>query len=209
MVDFLDIILKLIAAIAALIGGLWALTKYVIERGLVPAAELDLECDIVGEKDELKIIEITVHIFNKASSVLVAEEIRLILKCICKEDTTHIYDDERKFGRLQFPHSLSRDLTENRENTEIETLKLVPHDTFVQPNVDQKYSFVTAISNDVEFIHVHAEFQYAQKPKAVQDVVLRISRKIGLIQYSLQHIYKPHTIQKAFSVMSSDTLPNE
>ena len=219
MIDFFDFVLRFTAATAAVIGGIWALSKHIIERGLVPAAELDLDCEIVGRKkgghpnndlnrkSDLKIVELTVHIHNKGSAVLIAKEVGLVVKCLRREDTVQMYTDERKFGRLQFPHPLSDEITASKKSREKRPVRLVPHNTFVQPSVNQKYSFVTAMSNDVEFIHVHAEFQYAQKPKKLQNFILRLSRTIGLIQYSLHHIYQPHTIQKVFNVKSEDSKP--
>jgi len=209
MIDFLGIFIKFIATIGVMIGGLWAFTKYVIERGLVPPAELDLVCEVIGEKEEHKIIELTVHILNKGSSVLVAKNIRLILKAICTDNTPSLYEDGRKLGRLRFPISLSKELAKKQNNEERDAFTLVPHNTFVQPNVDQKYSFVTSISGNVEYLHAHAEFQYAQKPKAIQSGILWLSRQIGLIQYSLQHIYMPHTVQRVFNVKISPYKPNQ
>ncbi len=209
MIEILNFSLKLIAAIAALIGGFWALTRYVIERGLVPAAELDVESDVIGEKSDNKIIEITVHIINKGSSVLVAKDIRLVLKTIDAKDDTVLYSDEKKYGRLKFPNPLNKVVEEEaKQQKSIVPFLLVPHDTFVQPGVDQKYSFVTTISNTAEFVLVHAEFKYAQKPKAIQNAVLKISRTTGLIQYSLEHIYSAHTVQRAFNVKSPVNTPD-
>lgn len=213
MIDIFDFLMRLVAFLAALFGGLWALTTYIIERGLVPAAELDLSCEVVGKKSgtlktsgesnsgDFNIVEITIHIHNKGAAVLIANNIGLIVKYLTREDGLKLYTDERKFGRLQFPHSLGHEITRKKNYQGQRPFKLVPHDTFVQPNVNQKYSFVTVVGADVEFIHVHGEFQYAQKPLKIQTLLLRVSRKIGLIQYSLHHIYQPHTIQKVFTLI--------
>lgn len=202
----LDTLLSLFTLLAGLIAGLWAYTKYVVERGLAPAAELGLDCSIIGEKESKKIIEVTIHLFNKGSSTLVAKDIQLKLKTICKGDALMLYRDEKKFGRLRFDHSLSEDLA-GLENNVREAFLLVPHDTFVQPGVDQEYPFVTTIDSDVELLFAHAEFEYAQKPKNVQKMILWISRQLGLIQYSLHHIYKPHTVQRVFNVTDSASTP--
>lgn len=198
----LDILLSLFTLLAGLIAGLWAYTKYIIERGLVPAAELELDCTVIGEKESKRIIEVAIHLFNKGSSTLVAKNIQLMLKSICKEDALELYKDKKKFGRLRFQHSLSENLTGQKNNYHA-AFRLVPHDTFVQPGVDQEYPFVTTIDSDVEFLFAHAEFEYAQKPKPLQKVILWISRQLGLIQYSLHHIYKPHTVQRVFNVKAS------
>ncbi|MCP4343211.1 MAG: hypothetical protein GY799_31140 [Desulfobulbaceae bacterium] len=198
--DILDPILKLLGVLIAGIGGLWGLTKYIIERGLVPAAELDIECDFLGEKEDQNIIELTFYIINKGNSVLVVEKIRLKLKTLQSKDRLSLYNDTKKLGRLIFPHSVSKSLAPDEEK---DSFLLVPHDTFVQPGVVQQYSFITTVDKSTEFLHAHAEFRYAQKPLAIQNAILKVSRKMGLIQYSLKHIYEPHTIQKGFNVTTS------
>jgi len=196
----MDVFLKFIATLGVAVGGLWALTKYVIEKGLVPAADLDLACNVLGEKEGKKIIEFTVHLVNKGSSIIVANDIRLVLKTINTKDHLSVYRDERKLGRLKFPNSLCKELTKDSEHKECEAFTLVPFATFIQPAVDQKYSFVTTVSGDVEFVHAHAEFHCAQEPNVLQKKLIWISRKVGLMRYSLEHIDKPHTAQRAFSV---------
>jgi len=201
--EILTFSLQFVATIAALIGGLWALTKYVIERGLVPAANLAIECEVIGEKSETAIIEMTVHIINLGSSVLVAKNIQLTLKTINSKDDLALYEDHKKYGRLRFSNTLNKVIETGGGKRKLEPFILVPWDTFVQPGVDQKYSFVTTVSKEAEFLHAHAQFQYAQKPKTIQKAVLKVSRGIGLIQYSLEHIFSPHTIQRAFNLKSS------
>jgi len=205
---FSDIILNFITIFAVLIGGLWALTTYVIERGLTPAAELYLDCNVIGEKKEDKIIEVTVHILNKATSTLVAKDIQLEMKTICTSDTLSLYSDEKKRGRLKFPNLLGKDLANKNDGNKTDkdnekkgnAFTLVPHNTFVQANVDQSYPFVTTITKEVEFLFIKSKFKYGQQPISIQRKIIWISRKIGLMQHPLQHIDKPHTVERAFNV---------
>jgi len=83
------------------------------------------------KKEDHKIIEVTVHILNKGSSILVAKNVRLILKTICTGNTPSRYEDDRKLDRLKFPTLLSKDLTKKQKNKESEPFTLVPHDTFI------------------------------------------------------------------------------
>ena len=74
------------------------------------------------------------------------------------------------------------------------------YDTFVQPGVDQIYTFVTAVPDNADCILAWASFEYAQTPSAYQNLILRLSRKLGLVQYSLQHVGEPHTLERAFGL---------
>lgn len=47
---------------------------------------------------------------------------------------------------------------------------------------------------------VKASFEYAQKPRPFQYGIYRISRALGLIHYTLQHVNEPHTVERAFSL---------
>jgi hypothetical protein len=77
---------------------------------------------------------------------------------------------------------------------------LLKYDTFVQPGVDQIYTFATSLPESSRYLLTWASFEYAQKPHRMQSVILTISRRLGLIQYSLQHATEPHKIERIFRI---------
>ena len=72
--------------------------------------------------------------------------------------------------------------------------------TFVQPGVNQKYTFVTAIEEDISFLHVTAMFDYVVRFKRISRFFLNTSKLLGLIQFDLESIDQPHSVERAFNV---------
>lgn len=81
------------------------------------------------------------------------------------------------------------------ENQKHRGFLVLEQDTFVQAGVDQIYTFVTMVPEDTICCLIWCSFQYAQEPKKWQKTVSKISRKIGLIQYNLEHVQIPHTVE--------------
>jgi hypothetical protein len=77
---------------------------------------------------------------------------------------------------------------------------VVPYDTFVQPGVEQIYSFVTALPPEASYLLARATFRYQLRPSPMQKGILWVSRKMGILQYSLHHVSEPHTIEKSFRI---------
>jgi hypothetical protein len=65
-------IFNILAIFAGLLGGLWAYTKYVIERGLLPPIQFDIECKFVGYIEDSMILNIGIHLKNVGTATLVA-----------------------------------------------------------------------------------------------------------------------------------------
>ncbi len=216
-------ILNILAIFAGILGGLWAYTKYVIERGFLPAAQFDIECTLMGYIEQNMVLDIGIRLKNTGSALLVARWIFLDV-LYTKEDGKEVdyFMDNRRVGCLLFPHSLVKDLCVDSNllvtniiqelkatgrkplprpmQDSVRGLPVLPYDTFVQPNVDQRYSFVTKLPKDAKFALVRASFEYAQKPKLFQNGIYRLSRTLGLIHYSLQHVNRPHTVERAFAL---------
>jgi hypothetical protein len=116
---------------------------------------------------------------------------------------------------LKFPNSLIKDekidasnlipikIRENKEQFDLWNKKkrkdrgflVLEHDTFVQAGVDQVYTFVTMVPKDTLCFLTRCSFQYAQNLSNWQNRVSIISRKLGLIQFTLKHAQKPHTVE--------------
>jgi hypothetical protein len=75
---------------------------------------------------------------------------------------------------------------------------ILEEDTFVQAGIDQDYTFVTTVPLDTLCFLTWCSFQYAQNPSELQKIVLKISKVLGLLQYSLDHAVVPHTIEDVF-----------
>jgi hypothetical protein len=207
---WVTIIVQVIVLIVGLIGALWAYTKFVLERGLLPPVQFTVEATTVGSSAGATLIEILVHLKNVGSATLVARNIRLDIRYNGNDDELTVFDDpgDPRFGRAVFAHSLRKELA-SRANSEpvaratgdgTRGFLVLRHHTFVQPGVDQVYTFATSLPESSRYLLVWASFEYEPRPHSIQSVILTTSRRLGLIQYSLQHATEPHTIERVFRI---------
>lgn len=220
MGESIQILTGLVSLVASFILALWAYTKFVIERGLLPPVQFDIECRSLDIVKDQRIIEVLIHLKNLGSATLVAQNIRLDIKYLESGDVApKLFSEGKLAGRLDFPRSLIKKLRvspddlappvhpskpDTKTHGKQRGFSVMPYDTIVRPAVDQLYTFVTAIPADAAILLAWSSFQYAQRPSKLQNIVLRISRSLGLIQYSLQHIHEPHKVERAFSFPIDD-----
>jgi hypothetical protein len=200
---WLDVSLKIAAILSISIGGLWAWSKYIIERGLIPPVDFSIDYNIVGTNPQKHLIEILLLLKNLGNSTLVAKDVKLRVKYLNQNDEIDVFrcNEDVKFGRVNFSNPLSKDFScAEKSESKISKFTILKYSSIVQPGVKQIYSFVTALPSDVVYILLRGEFKYAQKPKILQKVILFISRRLGLINWSLHHISKPHTIERCFRI---------
>lgn len=204
--DLTNVVLNILTIIAGLLGGLWVYAKYIIERGFVPASQLDIECNKIGVVNENAILDVAIHINNVGTSTLVARNITLDIRYILDNDVQlQFMNNPRALGRLCFPHSLRKEVATSSQSQLAHKVRtstrgwiVIPHDTFVQPGVDQRYGFTTKVPSTAKCVLIYAAFEYAQKPWHFQKLIYGMSRRFGLVSYSLHHIDKDHDVERAF-----------
>ena len=218
--SWIEVIQGTITIAAMLIGGFWAWSKCVVERGLMPPSQMDLEFRTIGSSESATIVEIAVRLHNKGSSALVVSDLLVRLRFLDDNDDIQVIDKPEKttFGRVSFPHAhvLNGIGAEERvihagahghdSLLGHGEFLIVRHHTFVQPGVEQLYTFVTALPRTSSYVLALASFRYEVHPSKMQLWVLRISRKVGMIQYSLEHVNEPHTIERSFKIDSVGTV---
>jgi hypothetical protein len=204
-----ELIWKVVAgvftAVAASLAGLWAYSRFVLERGLLPATQFTIDCSTLSVSERGVVIEVTLRLKNLGTAALIVRDLRLDLRYLTASDALSRFGEIGKptFGRLQFAHSAWHDLRSQRPENEPRGTRIVEHDTFVQPGVDQPYAFITSLPASANLLLVWASFGYAQRPSPLQERIVRLSRRMGLLQYSLDHVSKPHTTERAFRVGST------
>lgn len=200
---WLGLLSSAVALSAGLVAALWAYTKYVLERGLLPPAQFDVDCKFVGLQGDKKLLEILVHLKNLGTSTLITSDVRVDVLYLDDADKPSLFEDPTRptFGRLRFPRSLRKELRQDEEAGNRRGMRVVPYDTFVQPGVDQVYTLITAIPESTIYVLIWSSFQYAQHPTLISRFVLFLSRQLGLLQYSLGHVSRPHTIERVFRVV--------
>jgi len=226
--SWIGVVASLSALIVGLVTALWAYSKFVIERGLLPPVQFWLECKDLGTRGDKTLLEISIHLKNVGNSTLIATKLRADLRYLEKDENLELSLDPdlyARFGRAIFKGSLTKDLLDradlpavpepppkqvkvrrsqkkSQEQERKRGLSVMPHDTFVQSHVDQVYPFVTAIPSSTSHVLVWSSFRYAQRPRPLQKVILWVSRKLGLIQFTLEHVTEPHTTERVFELGS-------
>ena len=59
---WVDIVSGIITLVAGLVVALWAYTRFVLERGLLPSIQFDIDCTVVGRQRGHIILEIAPHL---------------------------------------------------------------------------------------------------------------------------------------------------
>ena len=222
--SWITIVLQIVGLVVIAIGGLWAYSKYVCERGLFAPTQITVEAASVGSVAGATILEVLLHLKNVGSSTLIAHNIRMDIRYLNRDDNIETFDDvtDFRFGRMFFKHSLRENFLAERVEDSIgqpyhsdeakhprrsqdlgrvrRGFLLLDYATFVQAGVDQVYDFTTRIPDTCRYVLVWASFEYAQKPRPLQVAILAFSRRLGLIQYTLQHATIPHTVERVFKV---------
>lgn len=180
--------------------------------------------ETTGVHQDRKIIEFVLRLKNVGNSPLIVKNLRFDLHYLTQSEHAKLFDCGHGWiGKLYFPGSLYDDIVQEKisavhsktiatthlgmdqvENTagkETRGFPVLPHDTFVLPGVDQAYTFTTVVSPSTAYVLAWASFEYGVKLKNLHANVLRFGRCLGLIQYSLTHVNKPHTCERIFKVI--------
>ena len=208
-----DVLTGVLTLVAGTLAALWAYAKFVLERGFLPPAQLDIDCNVIGAQHDQVVLEVLLRLKNLGSSTLIAENVRVDVRYLEDSDQARLISDptKRSYGKLEFPHRLKTLLggsvattdpkpSPAAKSSEERGIRLIRHDTFVQPAVDQAYPLITAVPKQATFVLVWASFEYAQVPSLPQRVVLRVCRALGMVQFTLKHVTEPHTAERAFRV---------
>lgn len=275
-------VLTFISGIATLLGGvivgfggaLWAYTRFVVERGLLPPSQFDVGCKRVGQRGDRQILEVALRIANRGSSTLIVADLHVDLRYATKADDEAAREEilfrnarDRNFGSVRYPRSLlahdlgfcgrivagkegdllkveeqvvrvgkehvvavrrkAKDADETKAADEAKAayetevvvgtkadplsgdrprqkgdrgLPVLRHDTFVQPGVEQTYTLITALPRDATQVLVFGSFRYEVRPVWLHRAALAVARKLGMVQFTLDHVTKPHTAQRAFDL---------
>lgn len=144
-----EIVEKSVTSLAVLVGGGWALWKFVIQRESHAKIEFDLELNVLGGQAGKLIVEVVAKVTNKGL-------VRHWLEDFC-------------FDLLYLPHNAAVVLGDQRINKQvlfqpvIKKRYWIPPDwlaTFIDPGVCQRYTYVAAAPADARFLLVFAKFKY-------------------------------------------------
>jgi hypothetical protein len=272
---WLEIISGFGILIVGILTALWAYTKFILERGFLPPAQLEVDCKNIGVQANKILVEVTIRIKNLGTSALVVknlkvdhirylehtdgvdnftlsdvfEEIQKSKKRIIGQlqkpkrergKRNWVLESAAKTGRLRVSRSLGKELwldkvtfnesylnapyyyspdmahkrwpfrvnpSKKQYPRTADFFRILGYDTFVQPKVEQVYTFITSLPMAATYILVKCFFNYGQYPSKSQRIIISVTRKLGLIQYSLTHATEPHTIERIFGLTEVSSKP--
>src|SRR5512143_1711226 len=116
--QWLEVASGTFALLAGLVAALWAYIKFILERGLLPPVQFDVDCRTVGRQADKTVLEILLHLKNLGNATLVATNLRVDVRYLEATGAVNLFNvpADRKFGRLAFPGSLKRDLISSAGN---------------------------------------------------------------------------------------------
>ncbi|GIG20014.1 hypothetical protein Cch01nite_07380 [Cellulomonas chitinilytica] len=206
------LVFQLVALVVVAVGALWAYTRYALERGLLAPATFDVDVVALGsdraDAHDRRVVVAVLTLHNHGTSTLVLTNLRVDLRYLSAGAPIVLGTDPSHplFGRVLFTGSVRRDVEPAAPAVDRaggttgpgrtgRGFRLLEHDTFVQAGVDQTYRFATSVPADARYVLAWGSFEYAQRPDRPQRALLRLSRRLGLIQYSLTHVVEPHTAE--------------
>jgi hypothetical protein len=153
--EILKIILdKGLLALLAVVVGFW-LKKWqedrirTAERHLVPRAQLDVKCKFYGPQKGEFLVEVSMLVKNKGNTRRKFKSVRIRLRGISGGEELTFWDPQRK-GRADFPLLLVKD--------DLLLGSTGEYYYYVEPGVDQVFTYVTKIPETVRYALCHVKF---------------------------------------------------
>ncbi|MDO7174148.1 hypothetical protein [Mariniflexile sp. AS56] len=123
--------------------------------------EFSLYCNFFGPEDGQFLTEVNLMAENKGNRLQLFPEIMLRIRGIKKNESLSLYG---KLQNVNFPHKVLEEINIiDKENLNF---------YFVEPHVNQRFTFTTLIPEEFKFICVHATFHYDEAtPHTVEKII--------------------------------------
>ena len=142
-------------AVGLVIGGVWAIWKFVLKREAHAKIQFSLELNVLGELGGKLLVEAIAVVENKGLVRHDVSDFRFDLHYL-PEDGKVIEGDERINRQVLFQPVIKKRYW-------------IPPDwigSFVDPGVIQRYTYVTFLPKDAAYALVYAQFKYPDEKSA-------------------------------------------
>ena len=141
----------IVTSIALIIGGVWAIWRFIFQREGVPHIEFSADINVIGKQNGYWIIELISTIENKGKAEHRIKDFNFDVYGLKGNDK--IVTDERWGNQVNFPQVVA-------EGSHMpERLKDTGY-FFIEPDVKAKYSYIVRVEEDVKYIIYHSNFIY-------------------------------------------------
>jgi hypothetical protein len=146
---------SLVTAAAIIVGGGWALWRFVLQGENVARLEIELGMRVIGEQAGSLLTELEVVVENKGKVRHWIKDFYFNLYCLGPSDAL-TQGDKRINEQVLFSRQLQRKRFWIPENW----IK-----SFIEPGVRQRYTYITAIPRDASSVLLYSEFRYSDQTR--------------------------------------------
>ena len=143
-----------------------------IERKHEYRMQFDLECKVLGPQAGHYILDISAILHNKGLVRLVIDSLRLKIRGIEQEQNIELFEEYSDEGAknliAEFPAELVnanmlQALKIENESKNINSENQMEKGYFVEPGVEQRFSYIARIPERISFVLIRAQFEYDRK----------------------------------------------
>lgn len=152
--EWVLIIQSIITSLAIIIGGYWAILKFILFKEKFSHIEFFADINIIGAHDDWIIVELIGEIKNNGKAQHTINKIDFKLDSINEKDEINLNSMFR--SQVDFPNVIC-------ENSfKPDNIKCF----FIDPSSKTKYSHVTRVPNYTKFLQLHTWFEYTDREKS-------------------------------------------
>lgn len=157
--DYIESIESVLTSLAILIGGGWTFWRFVLQREVHPKIQFDIDVNFITVHDKRILFEVVLIIENKGlvRHEIDADNFTLRIRYMTKTDKIEEGDSSYNH-QTNFPHL--HDITNTQHR------KVIPEswkNTFVDPGISQKYSYITSLPEETISFIVKSKFNYSER----------------------------------------------
>lgn len=150
--NWVELLPDYITAIAIVVGGTWAYTRYLHERSDEPATDIDVDVTFVGVQHDACLVEVDVTLENKSLMRHYYHDFRMDMRYLLPSDPI-VDGDARLAYQVCFFHSID-------ERLEGGVKRYFPNAEYINPRQAFHQRYVTFVPANASFIRVHCVFTF-------------------------------------------------
>jgi hypothetical protein len=144
-----EAIKNILTSLAILVGGVWTIWRFVLQREGNAKIQFDVDFVVVGELKNEYVVEVVATVENKGSVRHYVNDFKFDLLYL--SDKHKIVDgDDRINGQLLFEKVIDK------------RYWIPPswYNSFIDAGVVQRYTYITHLPSEAKFVTVYAQFKY-------------------------------------------------
>lgn len=135
--------------LAVIVGGVWVYWRFIFQREREPRAEFDVSAEFVGFQDNKWLIELSARLANKGQVRHDVKEATVEVRYLRANDAVVESANPRLFRQIDFPNRVER--------------RVMWWNSYIDPGLEFRNSYVTAIPGDATFILLLCQFHYKKE----------------------------------------------